>query len=149
MNCARILRVFPRATAATPHDEYTCVGPPPFLQLLPPAVREVHVSCTFTWDLPRARELVRAWRARGIARVRLGGPATTGDRPGDFVPGRYLAPGYVITSRGCPKKCRHCLVPMREGPLRTLPITDGWDYCLEARFCRTSTWETALALSTG
>ena len=28
---------------------------------------------------------------------------------GDFVPGMYLKKGYVITSRGCDKSCRHCL----------------------------------------
>ena len=37
---------------------------------------------------------------------------------GDFVPGRYLAPGYVITSRGCPNRCWFCSVWRREGALR-------------------------------
>jgi hypothetical protein len=39
----------------------------------------------------------------------------------------YLKPGYVITSRGCPNRCGFCLVPQREGKLRTLPIRDGRD----------------------
>lgn len=32
----------------------------------------------------------------------------------------------MITSRGCPRRCRNCLVPSRDGPLRELPITSGW-----------------------
>lgn len=56
--------------------------------------------------------------------VKLGGPAC-GDRGGDFVPGRYLKPGYVITSRGCDNDCWFCLTHEREGGIRELPITDG------------------------
>jgi hypothetical protein len=41
----------------------------------------------------------------------------------------YLKKGYVITSRGCDKTCRHCLVPAREGGLRELPIQEGWNIC--------------------
>jgi len=48
-------------------------------------------------------------------------------RGGDFTPGRYLKPGYVITSRGCPNKCWFCTVWQRDGGIRELPITDGWN----------------------
>jgi hypothetical protein len=44
---------------------------------------------------------------------------------GDFVPGMYLRPGYVITSRGCPNRCWFCSVPVREGNIRELPIAEG------------------------
>lgn len=117
-----ILRVFPRRTKATPTDHMAFVGEPGLF--LPPA-DEVHVSCTFTWDRKEARRLQRAW-ANHYACVRIGGPAFD-DPGGEFVPGRYLAPGYTITSRGCPNHCEKCLVPDREGRIRTLPVRDGWD----------------------
>ncbi len=121
-----LIRVFPRRTCATPTDDRAFVGDPPmFLEAAD--VGEVHVSCAFTWDLPRAERLARswAWTFPG-AKVRTGGPAY-GDPGGDFEPGLYLKPGYLITSRGCPNRCERCRVPDREGPLRTIPITGGWD----------------------
>jgi len=101
-----ILRVFPRRTSATPDDEYVRIGPPDMLGL-PPDVEEVHISVTFTWDVPEALLLYKAWR-EVHPKVLLGGPAFGDNRidderaAGDFVPGRYLKRGYVITSRGCP-----------------------------------------------
>jgi hypothetical protein len=121
----RIIRVFPRRTNGTPDDDMAFVGE---LPLFRPEADEVHVSCTFTWDLPEARRLARSW-GRSY-RVKIGGPAfrpAFGETPGEFVPGRYLRHGYVITSRGCPKSCWFCLVSKREGDLRTLPIRDGYD----------------------
>ena len=50
-----IARVFPSRTAQTPVDEYAFVGDPPLF--LPPDITEVHVSVTFSWDLPEARRL--------------------------------------------------------------------------------------------
>ena len=118
----QIIRVFPRRTSATPMDEYAYVGEPPLF--LPDDVIEIHVSCTFTWDLQEAGRLVTSWSRFGIP-VKLGGPAC-GDAGGDFVPGRYLKDGYVITSRGCPNRCWFCSVWKREGNvIRELPITDG------------------------
>ena len=58
--------------------------------------------------------------------MKIGGPAT-GMAGGEFVPGRYLREGYVITSRGCPNMCWFCSVPIREGNIRELPIRDGWN----------------------
>jgi len=115
----RIARVFPRRTKATPVDNLAFVGLPGFF---PPEVDEVHVSVTFTWDIPLAEYLAEAWAK--VAPVAIGGPAL-GERGGDFVPGRFLRRGYVITSRGCPNRCWFCSVPRREGDVRELPITEG------------------------
>ena len=91
----RIIRVFPRRTKATPVDDLVRIGTPPGLF---DEADEVHISVTFTWDLPFAEKLARQWR--DVAPVKIGGPAT-GEKGGDFVPGMYLKNGYVITSRGC------------------------------------------------
>jgi hypothetical protein len=120
---AGIIRVFPRLTKATPTDSYAFVGNPPMWW--PEDATEVHVSVTFTWDLPEAERIADAWTVTGLP-VKLGGPAT-GQAGGDFVPGMYLKPGYVITSRGCDNRCWFCYVPKREGGLRELPITNGWN----------------------
>lgn len=119
-----IARVFPRRTTATPDDELAFTGLPPKKGL--PDIDEVHVSVAFSYDIEKAERLAEQWAALGVP-VKLGGPAT--DTPGgDFVPGRYLKQGYVITSRGCPNRCWFCSVPKREGGvLRQLPITDGWN----------------------
>ena len=58
--------------------------------------------------------------------VVLGGPAYD-DPAGEFVPGRYLKEGLVITSRGCNNDCWFCKVSAREGRIRELKIKDGWD----------------------
>jgi hypothetical protein len=121
MMSPRVARVFPRRTTATPADPLAFVGPP---GLFVPDVDEVHVSVAFTWDLPEAESLVRAWSH--VAPVKLGGPAT-GARGQEFIPGRYLADGYVITSRGCPNRCWFCEVWRREGMVRELPIVDGFN----------------------
>jgi len=117
-----IARVFPRRTKATPTDEHAYCGPPDLFASTK-GYEEVHVS-TFTWDLPTAEELMRQWQR--IAPVRIGGPAT-GERSQAFEAGKYLKPGYVITSRGCPNRCWFCSVWRREGSaVRELPIVDGW-----------------------
>jgi len=118
----RIARVFPRRTKATPIDELAFTDEP---GLFPIDVDEVRVSVTFTWDLPRAEYLAKAWER--VAPVSIGGPAT-GMRGENFTPGMYLKPGYVITSRGCPNRCWFCSVWKREGQeVRELPITDGFN----------------------
>ena len=116
-----MIRVFPRITKATPRDENTFFGPP---ELFIPETNEVHISVAFSWDLPKAEWLAYQWEK--IAPVKLGGPAY--NQPGDeFEPGRYLKPGYVITSRGCPNHCWFCSVWKREPKLRELEIKDGWN----------------------
>lgn len=116
----RIIRVFPRRTRATPVDDLAYVGLPHLYS----EADEVHISVTFTWDLPEADRLEREWRH--VAPVKIGGPAT-GSRGGYFMPGMYLKPGYVITSRGCPNRCWFCSVWKREGDIHELPISNGWN----------------------
>ena len=120
----KIIRVFPRRTSFTPKDDMAVVGSPALFMPAPTAVSgiEVHVSCTFTWDKPKAEYLAKAWRQ--YFPVKIGGPAY--DDPCDgFTPGLYLKQGVVITSRGCNHKCPWCLVWRREGALRLLPVTEG------------------------
>lgn len=115
----RIIRVFPRQTNATPDDDLVRIGVGPGMM---DEADEVHVSVTFTWDLPLAEKLVKLWKP--VAPVKIGGPAT-GEAGKDFVPGMYVKRGYVITSRGCNNRCWFCSVWKREGNVHTLPITEG------------------------
>ncbi len=129
----RILRIFITGTNATPDDNLVRVYDRKYrgVSMAFPksadyelGIDEVHVSVTFTWDIPVAEQLADLWR--GVAPVKIGGPAFN-EPGGDFVPGMYMKRGYVITSRGCPNRCAFCSVPKREGgTLRELPITDGW-----------------------
>jgi hypothetical protein len=116
-----MIRVFPRKTRATPVDAQAYYGGPELFT----ERDEVHISVAFTWDIPHAMRLADQWSK--IGKVNLGGPAF--ERPGgDFVPGQYLKPGYVITSRGCPNRCPHCAVWRRESAgLKELPIKNGWN----------------------
>ena len=118
----KIARVFPRKTTASPDDELAFFGPPP---LILPEINEVHISVTFSYDRPLAGELYKAWRDV-CPNVQLGGPVL-GDPGGDFVPGMYLKKGYMMSSRGCPNNCWFCAVHKREGGIRELPITEGWN----------------------
>ncbi len=119
-----MIRIFPRKTKATPDDGGVYINKTPDIPALWVTCKEeIHISCAFTWDLLQAEILAKKCRDMGYE-VKLGGPAC-GDRGGDFVPGRYLKPGYVITSRGCDNDCWFCLTHEREGGIRELPITDG------------------------
>ena len=118
----KIFRIFPRRTKATPDDSMTSVG---HIQLIRPECDEVHVSVTFSWDKSEAEIIADEYRQCGY-RVKIGGVAY-GDPGGEFVPGLYVKPGYVFTSRGCPGRCWFCDVWRREGAVRELPITEGWN----------------------
>ena len=118
-----LARVFPRITKATPDDEMSFYeGPNLFSPTL--GITEVHVSVAFTYDIPKAEKLARAWES--IAPVKVGGVAY-GDRGETFVPGRYIKHGYTFTSRGCPRRCWFCSVWKRDPFPRLLPILDGWN----------------------
>jgi hypothetical protein len=117
-----IIRVFPRRTSYTPDDDMVFIGRPPLMR---PEAKEVHISCTFTWDKPVVEDLAEDW-SNYYSNVTLGGPAY--DDEGEFfTPGMYVKKGVVVTSRGCPNKCWYCFVPKREGALRLLPVVDGYD----------------------
>jgi hypothetical protein len=122
-----LARVFPRITRATPRDQLAFFDTPDlFADQLD--ITMVHVSVAFTWDGAKARYLADAWDR--IAPVSIGGPAVAklgdGQASDQFVAGRYLAPGYTITSRGCPRDCWFCDVPKRVGRLIELPIVPGY-----------------------
>lgn len=116
----RLIRVFPRRTKATPTDALAYFGPPDLFA----EGDAVHVSVAFTDDKPRAERLAEEWRH--VASVEVGGVAY-GDPGAEFVPGRYVKPGYVFTSRGCPRRCWFCSVWKRDPVPRLLPIVDGWN----------------------
>lgn len=118
-----IARVFARKTKATPVDEYAFYDEPGLF--MPDNIKEVHVSCTFTDDLPKAEYLARSWQRLGLP-VKVGGVAYA-DKGGEFIPGMYLKHGYVITSRGCNNKCWFCSAWKNEGELRELEVKDGWN----------------------
>lgn len=117
-----IIRVFPRQTTATPTDENVRIGGP---TMFDGYYSEVRISVTFTWDKTVAEDLAEQWRTYART-VTVGGPAYN-DKGGDFVPGMYLKKGYVITSRGCPNRCGFCYAWKREGGIRELPITEGYN----------------------
>jgi hypothetical protein len=132
---ARIVRVFPRWTKATPTDAGAYFPGPkrcprsPLPDMYTEPVDEVHISVAFTSDMPKAERIAESWHRYG--RVLFGGPATH-MRSEAFVPGKYIKPGYVITSRGCPRTCWFCDVWRRENdhphdPPRELKINDGWN----------------------
>jgi hypothetical protein len=116
----RIIRVFPRRTKATPDDDLAFVGPPTLFA----EADEVHVSVSFTWDKPEAERLAEQWRY--VAPVKIGGVAY-GDTSTEFIPGRYIKPGYTITSRGCPRRCWFCSVWRKWPTPVEMPIHPGWN----------------------
>lgn len=117
-----MIRVFPRRTKWTPIDALAFVGDPPLFR---PPEQPVKISVVFTWDIPEAERLYRAW-SQYYQDVEIGGPAFD-DIGSEFVSGRFVKHGITITSRGCSKECPFCLAWRREGRVRELPITPGWD----------------------
>lgn len=124
MQRKRIIRVFPRRTNATPLDPDARIDEAPLLFDLASPPDEVHISVAFTYDVDRATWLARQWEP--LAPVKIGGPGV-GTRGEQFEPGLYVRKGFTMTSRGCNNDCWFCLVPRRDGPIRELPIRDGWN----------------------
>lgn len=100
-------------------DENAFFGPP---DLFTPRYDKIRISVAFTWDIPRAVELANAWRSLG--EIQIGGPAVDGESEEEFTPGLYLAPGKIVTSRGCPNRCSWCFI---HDPLKELEIHEGND----------------------
>lgn len=129
----KLIRVFPRRTRATPVDDLAYVGPPDLFA----EGDTVHVSVSFTADKPKAEALAEQWRH--VAPVTVGGVAY-GDPGADyFEPGKYLKHGYVLTSRGCPRRCWFCSVWKRRPEATPLPINDGFDV-LDDNLLATPEW---------
>lgn len=117
-----MIRVFPRKIKSTsPDDEHAWFSEP--IMKWGGNGKRVNISCSFTYDKPRAEYLAEAWSKAGY-KVTIGGPAYD-DFGGEFIPGMYLKKGNVITSRGCNNSCWFCSVPKREGGIRELIIKDG------------------------
>lgn len=89
----------------TPNDPDAYFGVP---EMFMPKYDEVHISCNFTWDIPKAKILVYQWGR--IAPVKIGGVAINGESDKPFQSGMYLRKGITITSRGCPNNCSFCMV---------------------------------------
>ena len=85
---------------------------------------EVHISCTFTWDMDEAEELAFQWEGVTNKPVKLGGVAYHSPVDG-FTPGLYVRKGIIFTSRGCNNNCLWCGVRQIEGTLKELPICEG------------------------
>lgn len=119
-----MIRAFPRKTQSSPTDNKAFFGGP-HLWKADHDDRDVKISVTFTYDKPKAEFLAKQWDAAGY-HVSVGGPAY-GDPGGEFIPGRFIKKGLVITSRGCNNKCWFCTVPQREGRIRELEIKDGYN----------------------
>jgi len=118
----RIARVFPSRTSMTPIDSLSFSYKDDPRDLWFPRYEEVHISCQFTWDIPKAKELVEKW-SDGIHKVKLGGVAINGESDKPFVPGMYLKKGITITSRGCPNNCSFCIV--RKGVIEFDDFPEG------------------------
>ncbi len=66
----KIIRVFPTKTRATPDDENVRIHKLPELW---DTADEIHVSVTFTWDIPWAEKAARMWE--GVAPVKSRWPS--------------------------------------------------------------------------
>lgn len=64
------------------------------------------------------------WSAYTDKPVRLGGVAYNA-KPNGHISGMYIKKGVIFTSRGCNNNCSFCSVPLVEGELKELPITQG------------------------
>lgn len=122
-----ILRAFPRKTKATPEDELVFIGSPTRKILNDGGYDEIHISVTFTYDIPKAEEMAKKWEKAGVP-VKVGGPAYGDKFSPKFTPGLYIKKGYTFTSRGCPNHCWFCGVYAAcKGQIQELPITDGYN----------------------
>ena len=90
----KIIRIFPKKTNATPDDENVRINKPPELF---DECDEVHISVAFSWDIPRAEQLYKAWSIVS-KNVKIGGPAFN-EKGGDFIGGLYLKKGYTPSPR--------------------------------------------------
>lgn len=127
-----ILRIFPnKRNQYTPDDDLVyCANhkldvPFDLLAMCRKEYKEVHISCTFTWDKAFCEEL--AYQIEPFTKgrpIKLGGVAY-GSPSEDFVQGMYIKHNIIFTSRGCNNACPWCIVTKLEGGLKELPICQG------------------------
>ena len=91
----------------SPTDEHAYFDTP---DMFTPVYDEVHVSCTFSWDINKAKMLREEWQSHSKTEVKLGGVAVDGESDQPFKAGMYLRHGITITSRGCPNNCSFCII---------------------------------------
>ncbi len=105
----KIARVFPVKTNYCPTDKDCYFDCPDMFT--PKDYDEIHISVTFTWDIPKASRIQCGWGwLYPPEKIRLGGVAIDGESDKPFMAGMYLKKGITITSRGCPNNCKFCMV---------------------------------------
>jgi len=99
-------------------------GPPDLLAYMAEP-DEIHVSVTFSSDKPKAEALAEAWSR--VAPTTIGG-RVYGEYALEFTPGQYIKQGYLLTSRGCPRRCWFCDVWKRRPEATPIPVLhEGWN----------------------
>lgn len=91
--------------------------------LAAPVVDKIYVSCIFSWNKKQAEE----WEHYKHAVIGGSGYNVKIKLPHEI---EKMNPhlNYGFTSRGCTKKCKYCIVPIKEGKIRaTGDIYDLWD----------------------
>jgi hypothetical protein len=117
---SRLIRVLAPKTRATPNDALAYFEAPDRNA----EDDEVHIAVTFIDEKSWAEHLAEKWKR--VAPVKVGGVAY-GDPGAEYLPGRYIKPGYAFTSRGCPRRCWFCSMWKCGSVPRLLPIIDGWN----------------------
>jgi len=99
-----------------------------------PNPNEVYISCSYSWNAPRALSMASMYSAMGCD-VHVGGYGVNDAKLPPMV--EHILPDYDLygldyslgfTSRGCPRKCPWCTVPKMEGDIRDhAPIKEFLD----------------------
>lgn len=87
----KIARVFPTKTSMSPTDKDAYFDAP---DMFTPKYLEVHISVTFSWDIPKAFWLKNEWESKGIVQegiVKVGGVAINGESDQPFKGGLEAA----------------------------------------------------------
>jgi hypothetical protein len=91
--------------------------------LAAPTVDRIYVSCLFSWN----KEKAAAWKRYPYALIGGSGYDLNVQLPPEI---EKMTPriNYGFTTRGCPKRCKYCIVPQKEGKIMAVgDIYDLWD----------------------
>ena len=69
----RIARVFPTKTNMSPNDPLAFFGAPT-MEAMAAEPEAVHISVTFSWDIPKVDELLQQWETLGVPVFAVGVP---------------------------------------------------------------------------